>query len=195
MKRSILISFLFLFPVAAVAQQDVEKEKPITKARAEAFVACLADMIELEEKYADDESMYEEDDEFEDWASMIAAMESHPAYQEVLAVVQKHGFEGAEDWASTSARFFSAYTAVKMGDQEMDMEAEVQKAIDAINENEMLSAEDKEAMIETMRAQQEVYETFQRDVSESEKEAVRSVLDEFEAITMEEEEEEYDMEY
>lgn len=186
MKQVILLAALLAFPLSTIAQDG----PPLTEARAKSFVACLADMIELEEKWAEDESMYEEEDEeeFEDWASMIAAMEAHPAYDDMMATLGKHGFEDAEDWAETSARFFSAYTSVKMGEQQVDMDAEMQKAIDAISENEMLSDEQKDEMIEMMKAQQQVYDSFQRDVSEAEKEAVRSVLEEFEALTMEEDE-------
>ena len=116
----------------------------------------------------------------------MAVMSAHPAYKQIMTAFEKHGFEGPEEWTQTSRRFLSAYSALRMADDDTDIEAEMKRAIDQIRKNTMLTDEQKDQMIEMMKAQQQLFEEIQDDASDADKVAVRAVLEEFEQLTSDE---------
>jgi len=188
-----LALFLFVLPAAAQDSADVADAAnaaslgpPLTKAKAESFVACLGDIIEIGKKYEGEDApaltCHLTDDDF---GAAIAAMSAHPAYKEISTTFEKHGFEGPEDWAQTSQRFLSAYSALKLEEQDTDINAEMNKAIDQIRENTMLTDEQKDQMIDMMMAQQQLFDDFQGDTSDADKEAVKAVIEEFEELSSE----------
>jgi len=183
---------LFLLVLPAVAQDNIDPANtadlgpPLTKAKAESFVACLGDIIEIGKKYDGDDAPaltgHLTDDDF---GASIAAMSAHPAYKEISAALEKHGFEDPEEWAQTSQRFLSAYSALKLEEQDTDINAQMKKAIDQIRENTMLTDEQKDQMIDMMKAQQQLFDDFQGDTSDADKEAVKAVMEEFEELNSE----------
>ncbi len=177
---------LFLFSFPAAAQDDVDLGPPLTKARAESFVALLRDIIEIGKKYeGEDVPALLGDVTSGDFDGAIAAMSVHPAYTEIVAAVEKRGFDRPEEWAQTSSRFFSAYSALKLEEEDTDISAEMKRAIGQIQKNTTLTDEQKDQMIEMMKAQQLAFEEFQGDASDSDKAAVKAVMEEFEKLNSE----------
>ncbi|MFV1981594.1 MAG: hypothetical protein ACC655_10605 [Rhodothermia bacterium] len=174
---------LFLFSFPAAAQDDVDLGPPLTKARAESFVALLRDIIEIGKKYeGEDVPALLGDVTSGDFDGAIAAMSNHPAYREIVAAVEKRGFDRPEEWAQTSSRFFSAYSALKLEEEGTDISVEMKRAIGQIQKNTTLTDEQKEQMIEMMKAQQQAFEDFEGDASDSDKAAVKAVMEEFEKL-------------
>ena len=187
---STLALFLFVLPAAAQGDADAadatDPGPPLTKAKAESFVACLGDIIEIGKKYdGEDAPALAGDVTDGDFGAAIAAMSDHPAYNEISATLEKHGFEDPEEWAQTSQRFLSAYSALKLEEQDTDINAQMKKAIDQIRENTMLTDEQKDQIIDMMKEQQELFENFQGNASDAEKEAVKAVMEEFEKLSSE----------
>ena len=170
--------------IPAVAQDDPDLGPPLTKARAESFVACLGDIIEIGKEYEGEyagASLF--GNESSDMESAIAAMSGHPAYSELMSTLRKHGFDDAEDWAQTSRRFISAYSALKLKNEGTDVDAEMAKAIGQIRENTMLTDEQKDQMIEMIKSQQQMFEELQDDASAADRAAVEAVMEEFEQLS------------
>lgn len=184
MKYLVAPALILLLTIPCSAQDAPSSGTPLTKARAKSFVACLADMVQIGKKYEDLEGSaglfgYEGSDV----EGAMTDMAAHPAYNEVMSTLKTHGFEGGEDWAQTSQRFVSAYSSLKMEEDGTDMDTEVKNAIDQVNANTMLTDEQKKQMIDMIKAQQQALDEMQDGTTEADRDAVRSVMEEFEKLT------------
>lgn len=138
--------------------------------------------MEISEEYEDEEDAFFSNIENEDLSGAVAAMKGHPYYNDVMNALEKHGFDGPDQWAQTSSRFLRAYSALKMEEREVEMDEGIREAIDQIEQNTMLNEDQKEQMIDALKAQQGTLQDMQ-DAPAGDVEAVKSVLDEFEALT------------
>lgn len=66
-----------------------------------------------------------------------------------MAILRRHGFETVEAWTQVAQRVVNAYIAVKMADQQPDVEAEMARARAEIEASDM-SPEQKQQMLAMM---------------------------------------------
>ena len=104
------------------------------------------------------------------YASSLARMQGHPAYNEMVEVLQRNGFKDLSEFANVADRVIRAYTALKMQQQRPKMDAQMQEAVRQIESSKM-SANQKKAMIDMIKQSQQAMTAY-GSVSESDKAVV-----------------------
>lgn len=166
-----------------MAQTDVELDPPLTKEKARAYVDCYENLLELAAEHSKDvKGKSFEDLDPDDLNAAVAALTTSSSLQEFMSIIEDHGFENLHEWAQTNQRFLAAYYAVELEDGEDNLASEVEEGIAQIEANEQFSDEQKQEMIEMLKAGQGMMQKMQANAPESDKDAVRSVKNEFERL-------------
>lgn len=125
-----------------------------------AFIATIQDAQALQDKYEDTEGWPDPagdgvtsmPDMTRIFSDGVEKMEGTPAFSEFENVVEKHGFDSLEAWASVGDRVFGAMMAIKMKGQDPGARQEMAEAMAEIENNPNMSAQQKAQMRAMMGA-------------------------------------------
>jgi hypothetical protein len=141
------------------AQTQAQQTRPLADRDVRAFVASFPELRRLGEKYeaefagqrgmAPGGSAQGPPDMF---AGALTEMKASRGYGEFLAILRKHGFDDAEQWADVSGRVMAAFLSIKMGAAMPQMQAQIEQARKQIEANPSLTREQKQVMLERMQA-------------------------------------------
>lgn len=176
---------LFVSLLAFTAQA-----KDLSDSTIRAFIATMNDAQALQDEFEDTEGW--PDPESEDMASMpdmtrlfsssVEQMEDTPAHDKFEAVVEKHGFDNLESWASVGDRVFAAMMAIDMRSEGADPGAsqEMAEAMAEIENNPNMTEQQKAQMRAMMGAALSITKMAD-DVPAADIEAIRPHLKALEA--------------
>ena len=116
------------------------------------------------------------------FSSSIERMKGHDMYNRLEDVVEQHGFANPEAWAKTGDRIFQAWSALEMGEQSGEMNQEMAKAMEKINNNPHMSEAQKQQMRDMMGGAMSAMETASK-APEADKRALRPHLDALRSAT------------
>ena len=153
------------------------------------FVASMGGMQEIAAQYED---IGESNTAFEPQAmddiaqramtpfsSNLSEMQAHEGYGDLLAMIRKHGFDSAEQWAQVGDRVVRAYAALKIASEAPDMDQQMAQAMQEL-ENANLTPEQKQMMQGMLQSSTVVVNAF-RDVPDADKAAVQPHIGAIEA--------------
>lgn len=167
-----VVYLLALSPLYAHAE-------PLTDQKIRSFISSLEQLQGMENEFdelTDDLSAEEEAAEMPDmsrlFSSSVEQMKGHEAYDRMEDVVQQHGFSSAEEWGQTGDRIFQAWSALEMGDQSGQVDQEMAKAMEEIDNNPHMSEAQKQQMREMMSGAMSAYKQA-ANAPEADKQAVR----------------------
>lgn len=149
------------------------------------YIEATLELHQYEDQFDDFEDAWatEDDDDFnaERIRSMISDSlafmreQDREAYQLVDRVSRKHGFSSAEAYGQVGDRVMLAFLAVEMEDMNGGFDAQMQEALDEIENSEFFSSEQKESMRQMIRqARDEMAVMFQ--APEADKRAIEPYL-------------------
>ncbi len=168
----------FLLSAGALAQEG----PPLTEDRINGFVASIVALEEWGDEHEEEVDAIEDifgretmDDMTNPFAAASRIIESQSWADEVVEIVQDHGFRDLEDWARTGNRIFMAFMAIQMDVNKAEMEAGLAEALKQIDNSDM-SEDQKEQMRQMLVGTTEMARVY-ADVSEADKKAVAPFLD------------------
>lgn len=171
-----LIYLFALFPLGAHAET-------LTDQTIRAFISSLEELQSMEDEFTEltedlaaDEDTMEMPDMSRILSSSVEQMKGHAMYSEIEDVVRQHGFSSAEQWASTGDRIFHAWSALEMGEQSAQMNQEMARAMEEIDNNPNMSEAQKQQMREMMGGAMSAFEGA-ANAPEADKQAVRPHMD------------------
>lgn len=180
-RQCLLALLMSLLTFAAQAQS-------LSDSTIRAFIASLQDTQTLQEKYAgtdqwpepDTKNMESMPDMSRLFSSGVEQMKDYPAFNELEGMVENHGFDSAEEWASVGDRVFHAMMAIEMTESNPGMNQEMADAMAEIDNNSSLSAEQKAQMKAMMSGAMGMVQTAS-DAPEADVKAVRPHMAELRA--------------
>jgi hypothetical protein len=172
-----------LFTFSTFAQTPVS----LTPKNIEGFIDSVRDLQELSTKYGAEKivnpdisgggSMAEAASPF---STAIAQMQGQQAYDEMLAVIKRHGFSDLDQWGTTADRIMRAFAANSMKTELPQMEEQMQQALEQIEKSNMTDAQ-KDAMRQMMQSSSQMMDVY-ADVSETDKAAVFPFMSDLETL-------------
>ena len=108
------------------------------------------------------------------FSSALGSMQGHQAYNEILGVIRGNGFADADQWALIGDRVMKAYIGLRMEAQQPEYNAQIQQAMQQIQNSDM-SAEQKQMMMQMMQGSSQAMANFQ-NVPDADKQAVKPHL-------------------
>lgn len=165
------------------------RAETLTDQTVRSFITSLEALQGLEDQYQDlpDELATEEDEVGMEGISRIFStavenMKGHEMYDDLADVVREHGFANPEQWGVTGDRIFRAWSALEMGEQSGQMNQEMARAMEEINNNPNMSEAQKQQMREMMGGAMSAMDHAAK-APEADKQAVRPHLDALRAAT------------
>ena len=116
------------------------------------------------------------------FSSSLEQMKGHQMYGRLEDIVQQHGFASAETWGKAGDRIFQAWSALEMGEHSGQMNQEMAKAMEQINNNPNMSEAQKQQMRAMMGGATSAMEQA-ANAPEADKRAVQPFIDELRAVT------------
>lgn len=183
-KTTFLTVFCCLFALASTAHAE-----SLTDSTVRSFINSLETLQSMEDEFeglAEDMSTEDGAEQRPDlsriFSSSVEKMEGHGMYRQLEDVVQQHGFSSPEEWGKTGDRIFQAWSALEMGEQSGQMNQEMAKAMEEINNNPNMSEAQKQQMREMMGGAMSAYEQA-ANAPEEDKRAVRPHMDALRSAT------------
>ncbi len=184
----ILLTLTFLFALATFpAHADT-----LTDQKVRSFISSLEALQGMEDQYEDlPDDLAEEESDFEMeeisriFSSSVEKMKGHDIYNDLKGVVQQHGFSSPEQWGETGDRIFNAWSALEMGQQSGQMNQEMAKALEEMENNPNMGEAQKQQMREIMGGAMSAMDHV-KNVPEADKRAVRPHMEALRAATSEE---------
>lgn len=177
MKRSHPILFT-LACLLALSPLTVHAEA-LTDEKVQSFISSLEtlqgmedEFEELNEELATEEDATEMPDMSRIFSSSVEKMKGHEMHDRLEEVVQQHGFSSPEEWGRTGDRIFQAWSALEMGEQSGQVDQEMAKAMEEIDNNPNMSEAQKQQMREMMSGAMSAYKQA-ANAPEADKRAVR----------------------
>jgi protein-tyrosine-phosphatase len=177
MKRSHPILFT-LACLLALSPLTVHAEA-LTDEKVQSFISSLEtlqgmedEFEELNEDLATEEDATEMPDMSRIFSSSVEKMKGHEMHDRLEEVVQQHGFSSPEEWGRTGDRIFQAWSALEMGEQSGQVDQEMAKAMEEIDNNPNMSEAQKQQMREMMSGAMSAYKQA-ANAPEADKRAVR----------------------
>ncbi|MFN2361864.1 MAG: hypothetical protein ABR522_12395 [Marinobacter sp.] len=187
MIRTLNPIFLFCLVVFSCAAHA----ESLTDDTIRSFISSLEELQTMEDEFSElteDLSAEEDTAEMPDmsriFSSSVEQMKGHDMYNEIEDVVQQHGFSSAEQWGKTGDRIFHAWSALEMGEQSGEMNQEMAKAMEEIDNNPNMSEAQKQQMREMMGGAMTAFEQA-ANAPEADQQAVRPHMDTLRAVTSE----------
>lgn len=153
------------------------------------FISSLEALQGMEDDYdelADELANEKDDGEMPDmsriFSSSVEEMKGHDMYNKLEDVVQQHGFSSPEQWGEIGDRIFHAWGALEMGKQSGDMNQEMARAMEEIDNNPHMSEAQKQQMREMMGGAMSAVEQA-ANAPEADKQAVRPHIEALRAAT------------
>lgn len=190
MKRfnPILLVLSFLFALATFPAHG----ETLTDQKVRSFINTLQALHGMEDNYDDmpegldtDESEPGMENMSSIFSSSVEKMKGHRMYDDLKKAVQQHGFSSPEQWGETGDRIFRAWSALEMGQmdqQPSQMNQEMARAMEQIENNPNMSEAQKQQMRNMMGGAKSAMENA-ANAPEADKQAVRPHLEALRAAT------------
>ncbi len=135
--------------LALVAGPAVAEEAPLERGEVERYVDSMHALQDFARKYED------VDDD-------ITPEEATALQQEHASVLEEHGF-AQDEWMATHQRVLEAVMAINMSQEmdEQDLEAQIDAQREQILANEDIPEEQREAMLEQIEQQRQMFADLQ----------------------------------
>ncbi|MEP1215491.1 MAG: hypothetical protein ABJM11_14835 [Marinobacter sp.] len=183
--RPVLLTIICLFALSPLSAHA----ETLTDQTVRAFISSLEALQGMENEFEDlNEDLTSEEDpaEMPDlsriFSSSVEKMEGHEMHDRLEEVVQQHGFSSPEEWGKTGDRIFQAWSALEMGEQSGQVNQEMAKAMEEIDNNPNMSEAQKQQMREMMGGAMSAYKQA-ANAPEADKRAVRPHLEALRAAT------------
>lgn len=95
---------------------------------------------------------------------------------EARSIIQNHGFN-AEEWTNIGTRIFQAFVAIEMERQSADVENEMARALQQMEDNPHMTEQQKETMRQQMQQTQQMMNGMTNDVPAEDLRAAKSRRD------------------
>lgn len=148
----------------------------------EALQGMEGEFDELPDDLATEEDTAKMPDLSRIFSSSVEQMNGHDLYNRLEEVVQQHGFSSPEQWGEIGDRIFHAWGALEMGKQSGDMNQEMARAMEEIDNNPHMSEAQKQQMREMMGGAMSAVEQT-ANAPEADKQAVRPHIEALRAAT------------
>ncbi|MCL7942525.1 hypothetical protein [Marinobacter sp. ATCH36] len=179
---------LAVFYLFALSPLSVHAET-LTDQTVRSFISSLEDLQTMEDEFEDlteDLSAEEEAAEMPDmsriFSSSVEQMKGHDMYNQLEDVVQQHGFSSPEQWGQIGDRIFHAWSALEMGQQSGQVNQEMARAMEEIDNNPNMSEAQKQQMREMMGGAMSAFEQA-ASAPEADKQAVQPHMEALRAAT------------
>jgi hypothetical protein len=177
----VVISLLFTFSTYAQPAGN------LTRQNIEGYLDSIRDMKKISKKYNTEEivspgvsaseSMAQGNDPF---SAGITQMQGHKAYDEMLAVIERHGFSDIQQWGATGERIIRAFAANSVETEMPAMDKQMQQALEEIEKSD-LSDTQKDAMRQMMESSLQMMNSY-TDASGADRAAVLPFMSAIEAL-------------
>ena len=107
-------------------------------------------------------------------------MQGHEAYDEILAVIERHGFSDLQQWASTGEQIIRAFAANSVETEMPQMDKQMRQALEEIEKSDLTDAQ-KDAMRQMMESSVQMVSSY-TDVSGSDRAAVLPFMSAIETL-------------
>jgi hypothetical protein len=181
----ILLTLICLFALAPLSTHA----ETLTDDKIRSFISSLEALQGMEDEYDDlpDGLAPEEGDTgipdmSRIFSSSVEQMKGHDMYNQLSDVVQQHGFSNPQQWGETGDRIFHAWSALEMGQQSGQINQEMAKAMEEINNNPNMSAAQKQQMRKMMGGAMSVMDNA-ASAPEADKRAVKPHMDALRSAT------------
>ena len=114
------------------------------------------------------------------FSTAIAQMQGQQAYDEMLAVIMRHGFSDLDQWGTIADRIMRAFAANSMNTGLPQMDEQMQQALEQIEKSNMTDAQ-KDTMRQIMQSSIQMMDVY-ADVPETDKAAVLPFMSAIEAL-------------
>lgn len=190
MKRfnPILLVLSFLFALVTFQAHG----ETLTDQKIRSFINTLEALQGMEDNYDDmpegldtDEGELGMDNISNIFSSSVESMKGHDAYDDLKKAVQQHGFSSPEQWGETGDRIFRAWSALEMGSmgqQSAQMNEEMARAMEQIENNPNMSEAQKQQMRSMMGGAMSAMDNA-ANAPEADKNAVRPHLEALRSAT------------
>lgn len=111
-----------------------------------------------------------------DTAAIADYLRSKDYFPEIQKAVKEAGFANTEDWVNIAQRITQAFMALEIGEEGPAVATQMQESIQQIQNNEQLSAEQKDAIIQQLARSQEQLSQIE-NVSSADRDAVEPHMD------------------
>jgi hypothetical protein len=116
----------------------------------EQFIASMEKLQTMDDEFTALEEKDNDESQMPDTNHLVseglAQLRGDKLYDKVDSIARDHGFDNAEAWSQTGDRILNAYIALQMSSQPGSAQREMDKAMQAINENPQLTPAQKEQM-------------------------------------------------
>ncbi len=174
-------SLLFTFSSFAQAAEF------LTPQSVEGYIISIRDLQEIGKKYGAEEIVNPDISGSDSMAggvspfsTAINQMQGHQAYNEMLAVIKRHGFSDLQQWGTTGDRIMRAFAANSMQTGLPQMDEQMQQALEQIEKSDMTDAQ-KDDMRQIMQSSMQMMDIY-ADVPETDKAAVLPFMSAIEAL-------------
>ncbi|MCP5040039.1 MAG: hypothetical protein GY944_03350 [bacterium] len=117
------------------------------------------------------------------FTSSLGEMRASEGYDEMVATVKRHGFDGVEQWAEVGDRAMRAYGASKMAAEMPKIEAEMKKLRENLAKSGM-PIDQQKAMAQMMDSSSQMLSGFE-NVPEADKKAIEPFIPRFDKLAEE----------
>jgi len=176
-----VISLLFTFSTYAQTAGN------LTRQNIEGYLDSIRDLQKISKKYNTEEilspgvsaseSMAQGNDSF---STAITQMQGHKAYDEMLAVIERHGFSDIQQWGTIGERIMRAFAANSVETEMPAMDKQMQQALEEIEKSNLTGAQ-KDAMRQMMESSLQIMNSY-TDASGSDRAAVLPFMSAIEAL-------------
>ncbi|TGN39323.1 hypothetical protein [Marinobacter confluentis] len=184
-QHPILLALTFLFALFTYPAQA----ETLTEQKVQSFISSLNDLQGMESRYEDlPQDLASDEDEIgmENMSSIFSTavekMRGHGMYDDLQSVVREHGFDSPENWGETGDRIFRAWTAIEMGQQSGQMNQEMARAMEEINNNPNMTEAQKQQMRQMMGGAMSAMDQAAK-APEADKQAVRPHMEALRSAT------------
>lgn len=183
--RPVLLTIICLFALSPLSAHA----EALTDQTIRAFISSLEELQSIEDEFpelTDDLSDEEDAAEMPDFSrlfsSSVEKMEGHDMHDRLEEVVQQHGFSSPEEWGRTGDRIFQAWSALELGEQSGQVNQEMAKAMEEIDNDPHMSEAQKQQMREMMGGAMSAYKQA-ASAPEADKQAVRPHVQALRGVT------------
>ncbi len=159
----------------------------LTRQNIEGYLDSIRDIQKISKKYNTEEivspsvsageSMTQGNDPF---STAITQMQGHKAYDEMLAVIERHGFSDIQQWGTTGERIMSAFAANSVETEMPAMDKQMKQALEEIEKSDLTDAQ-KDSMRQMMESSLQMMNSY-TDASASDRAAVLPFMSAIEAL-------------
>lgn len=185
----VLLTVIYLLALSSISAHA----ETLTDQTVRSFISSLEELqtmedefSELTEDFSDEEDAAEMPDMSRIFSSSVEEMKGHDMYNELEDLVQQYGFSSPEQWGEIGDRIFHAWGALEMGEQSGDMNQEMARAMEEIDNNPHMSEAQKQQMREMMGGAMSAVEQA-ANAPEGDKRAVRPHMEALRSVTGEDE--------